>query len=572
MSLSGLLRVIGDDPQLKRALDEAEAPASIGADLIAPPALRPFLAAALAGAGGGDTGRAGEPGRFVLAVTATAREAEDLTAALGSLLPARRGRVLPALGDAPARAAVTALRHLGQRLAVLRRLAHPDPADPRSGPLTVVATPVRSVLQPIVGGLGELEPVRLRRRRHGRPGRAGHAAGRDRVRAQVELVGNRGEIAVRGGILDVFPPTDEHPLRVEFFGDTVEEIRLLPGRRPAQPGTAPTTASGRRRAASCCSPRRCGSGPSSSPTSIPACREVLGKLADGITVEGMEAFAPVLADRMELLLDYVPAGALVLACDPERIRARAADLVRTSQEFLEASWVNAAAGGEVPIDLGAAAFRPITEVRSVAGAGRAALVDDHAVRRGPGGRPPPRAGPGPALIPGTRIALNPADATDSSPEETGLEADDGAGRDAYRMEASPAEAYRGDTTRVVADVRRWLGDRWRVVLVTEGHGPAQRLVELLRGEDLGARLDAAEAGEPPEAGLVHVTTGTIAHGFIWPSVQLAVLTEADLAGQRTGAPGTSGCRAGGAAASTRCGSSRATTWCTSSTASAGTWR
>src|SRR6202034_541079 len=89
---------------------------------------------------------------------------------------------------------------------------------------------------------------------------------------------------------------------------------------------------------------------------------------DGITVEGMEAFAPVLVDRMELLLDHVPPGGCVVACDPERIRARATELVRTSQEFLEASWVNAAAGGEVPIDLGAAAFRPITEIRDAAGA------------------------------------------------------------------------------------------------------------------------------------------------------------------------------------------------------------
>jgi transcription-repair coupling factor (superfamily II helicase) len=82
MSLSGLLRVINDDPELKRALDEADSPASPGGDLIAPPALRPFLVAALAGAGGAAVQR-----RFVLAVTATAREAEDLTAALGSLLP-----------------------------------------------------------------------------------------------------------------------------------------------------------------------------------------------------------------------------------------------------------------------------------------------------------------------------------------------------------------------------------------------------------------------------------------------------------------------------------------------------
>ena len=82
----------------------------------------------------------------------------------------------------------------------------------------------------------------------------------------------------------------------------------------------------------------------------------------------MEAFAPVLADRMELLLDYVPAGGIVLACDPERVRARAEELVSTSREFLEASWVNAAAGGEAPVDLGAAAFQPIARIRAAAAA------------------------------------------------------------------------------------------------------------------------------------------------------------------------------------------------------------
>ena len=42
---------------------------------------------------------------------------------------------------------------------------------------------------------------------------------------RVDLVERRGEFAVRGGIIDVFPPTEEHPLRVDFFGDEVEEIR-----------------------------------------------------------------------------------------------------------------------------------------------------------------------------------------------------------------------------------------------------------------------------------------------------------------------------------------------------------
>src|SRR5262249_15331758 len=37
-----------------------------------------------------------------------------------------------------------------------------------------------------------------------------------------------------------------------------------------------------------------------------------------------------------------------------------------SREFLEASWVNAAAGGQAPVDLGASAFQSITQVRAAA--------------------------------------------------------------------------------------------------------------------------------------------------------------------------------------------------------------
>ena len=378
MSLAGLLTVVDDDPQLQVAVSRAEAgsvpePASppgaaadgqattlAGEDLVAPPTLRPVLAAALA------RGAHGSAPRFVLAVTATAREADDLAAALGSFLPPDSVAYFPGWETLPHERLSPRLDTVGQRIAVLRRLAHPaDPGEP-NGPLAVVVTPVRSLLQPIVAGLGDLEPVELQ---------VGQACELDDLLARlveigysrVDLVGSRGEIAVRGGIVDVFPPTEEHPLRVEFFGDTVEEIRYfkVADQRsigPAERGLwAPPcrelllTPAVRARAKELADTH-------------PALADTLGKLAEGITVEGMEAFAPVLADRMELLLDYVPAGGIVLACDPERVRARAEELVRTSQEFLEASWVNAAAGGEAPVDLGAAAFQPIARIRAAAAA------------------------------------------------------------------------------------------------------------------------------------------------------------------------------------------------------------
>ncbi|HEY2265262.1 MAG TPA: transcription-repair coupling factor [Streptosporangiaceae bacterium] len=513
MSLAGLLTILDDDPQLGGAVARArggqaagEEPADV--DLVAPPTLRPVLAAALA--------RGTEPGAsgFVLAVTATAKEATDLAAGLGSFLPPDRVACFPGWETLPHERLSPRSDTVGQRIAVLRRLAHPAGAGQPNGPLSVVVTPVRSLLQPIVAGLGDLEPVTLT---------AGQAFELDDLLVRLveigysraDMVGNRGEIAVRGGIVDVFPPTEEHPLRVEFFGDTVEEIRYfkVADQRsigPAENGLwAPPcremllTPEVRERAKILADTH-------------PALADILGKLAEGITVEGMEAFAPVLADRMELLVDYVPPGGLVLTCDPERVRARADELFRTSQEFLEASWANAAMRGdeeaEAPVDLGAAAFQPITAVREAA----AALG-----------------------LPWWTIA--PFGVTDAdepgAPASTTIQPNEPGEPTPFRINASLAPAYRGETTRMLTDVRAWLTEGWRVVLVTEGHGPAHRLAEMLRGEDIGARLTDDVAGLP-EPGVPYVTTARLGNGFVWPDVRLVLLTESDLAGTPAGLPTT----------------------------------
>src|SRR3984885_4598343 len=157
MSLAGLLSVIADDSELRRALEAATPAATVapgtagtdlGSDLVAPVELRPFLAAALNA----------QAGRVVLAVTPTGREAEDLAAGLGSILPAETVAVFPAWETLPHERLSPRSDTVGQRLAVLRRLAHPVPGDQVAGPLSVVVTPVRGLLQPIVGGLGVLLP------------------------------------------------------------------------------------------------------------------------------------------------------------------------------------------------------------------------------------------------------------------------------------------------------------------------------------------------------------------------------------------------------------------------------
>jgi len=90
-------------------------------------------------------------------------------------------------------------------------------------------------------------------------------------------------------------------------------------------------------------------------TEHPELTELLGKIAEGIAVEGMESLAPVLVDDMNCCWTCcrrVDGGDLRSGAGPYPGRRPGA----TSREFLEASWAASAGGGEAPIDLGAASL------------------------------------------------------------------------------------------------------------------------------------------------------------------------------------------------------------------------
>ncbi|MGL5859222.1 MAG: transcription-repair coupling factor [Angustibacter sp.] len=547
MSLAGVLDAALADPALRHARERAAARSTSGAatslDLAGPPGVWPMLVAVLAHAAPRGAGRP------VLAVTPTARAAEDLATAARCFLPPQQVVEFPAWETLPHERLSPRSDTVGRRLAVLRRLAHPSetatgPAEPvptgtpeqaTGGPIRVVVAPVRAVLQPIVRGLGELRPVRLR---------PGDDADLDDVTrrladaaySRVDLVERRGQFAVRGGILDVFAPTEEHPQRVEFFGDSVEEVRWfsVADQRSLEPADAGLwappcrelllTDAVRKRAREL-APRLSGA------------TDLLDRIADGIATEGMESLTPVLVDAMETLVDVLPAGAHVVVCDPERVRARAHDLVATNAEFLAASWSNATAGGAVPVDLtqvqrelGRASFHELGQVR------------EHALNRGvpwwtvgpftSGVDVGDTAGSGAVSV--AAQVLSPAQVAREPDEAAGGLAEDGAvsnaiGARSTAIGASEPEPYRGDTGRALADAGRWAAQGWRVMVVTEGPGLAQRVVEVLGEQDVAARqVDAVP--NAPEPGVVHVGTGGLGHGLVAPGIGLALLTETELTG------------------------------------------
>nr|WP_179619001.1 transcription-repair coupling factor [Nocardioides cavernae] len=460
----------------------ADAAVQSSLDLTGPAAVRPFVVHGLV-----------ERGRTVLAVTATSREAEDLVEELADLVDPDTVAYYPSWETLPHERLSPRSDTVGRRLAVLRRLRHPG-TDAANGPLQVVVAPIRSLLQPQVPGLADIEPVELA------PGDSrplddvvrGLA---DTAYTRVDMVERRGEFAVRGGIVDVFPPTEEHPLRVEFWGDDVEEIRAF---SVADQRTLETvqrlwappcrelllTEDVRRRAAEL-------------GQAHPQLLELTDKMAAGIAVEGMESLAPVLVDTMELLVDLMPAETTVLVLDPERARTRAHDLVATSEEFLSASWAAAAGGGTAPIDLGAASYREIADVRLRA------------------------LGLGHAWWTVSPFGIDTSDV----PAEAQT-----AGVPSRTLPTQGADAYRGDLQRAVDDIRGWVTDGVDVAVVHAGHGPAQRFVELLGENDIAARL--VEEGEGAGSDVVTVTCGHLVHGLVDEEAGVAVLTGDDLSGQK----------------------------------------
>ncbi|HEX5142715.1 MAG TPA: transcription-repair coupling factor, partial [Mycobacterium sp.] len=488
--IAGLVELALTAPTFTDLIERAAArPAEL--NVVGPAAARVFTAAALARGGP------------LLVVTATGREADDLTAELRGVYGSAVA-LFPSWETLPHERLSPGVETVGARMLLLRRLAFPD--DTRLGPpLRVVVTTARSLLQPMAPDLARIEPVALA---------LGDDVGFDETIARlvelaytrVDMVGKRGEFAVRGGILDIFPPTSEHPVRVEFWGDEVSEMRMFSVADQRSITEIPVdnvvavpcrelllTAEVRAQAARLAEGR-----PRTDNSVAGSVGDMLAKLAEGIPVDGMEALLPVLrAGDLAVLTDQLVAGTPLLVCDPEKVRTRAADLIKTGREFLEASWSVAAVGGDAPIDieqLGGSGFREFDDVRQAAAAGGhpwwtlSQLPDESAVQLDV--RPSPSA------------------------------------RQAARSPEGVAEIF--------AMLRAHCATGGYAAVITPGAGTAQRIVEQLAEADTAATI--LEAGAQPKPGVVGVLKGPLHDGLVVDGANLVMITETDLTGNRVTAP------------------------------------
>ncbi len=466
--LSPLLAVLRADEAFASAVDVP--PAALTAPTSAVPAL---LAAG--------------PDRGVptVVITATGADASDLAEALAAYVDRDTIARFPSWETLPHERLSPRADTVAERIATLRRVAHPEEVAEVTGlpPARFVIAPVRAVLQPVIPGLADLEPVAVRKGEM-RDLSALVAALAEAAYERVDMVERRGQFAVRGGIVDVFAPTDPHPTRIEFFGDEVDSLRafsVADQRSLEERDTlwAPPcremvlTDEVRSRAATLID-------------DLPGVADMLTAIAEGNRVDGMESLIPLLVGGLAPVTASFPEGTSFVAVEPERIKRRAEDVARTVEEFRSAAWVGATAGGKAPVEAGEA------------------LLDLERVRDA-------------ARILGSWREIGPFGGLDGA--DAGL---------------ASAPEFRGDVGGAAAELRSRVADGWRVVVTTAGAGGAERIVEQFGDADLAARVaTTAEA----QADVVTVTPHVTGAGYASKAARLLVIGEAELTGRSGRAAG-----------------------------------
>ena len=446
--LAPLLALLAEEPALRAVVGREPVVA-------VPEAARALFVAALV--------RASTRRPIVVAVP-TRTEAERLTHDLVQFLPADSVEEFPAWETLPFERVSPSFETMGRRLRVMWRLRTGRAPD-------VLVAPVRALVQRLGPHVEDVEPIVVH---------PGQRLDRDDLVTRLVAAGyrreyqveSRGEVAVRGSIIDVYPSTGDYPVRIDLWGDEVDRLTAfsVADQRATDPVAEVVIFPARELLATPEVRQRAASLVDSQPWGAAHWE----RLAEGAWFDGMESWLPWLCESEHLLSDLLPAEALVLVCEPRRLRDRAQELLDDEAALaatLATTW--GATGDDAP---------------------RLSLSFERLLAHTPAGA--------------TNLLVTP-----ESP-------------------ATPALAATGFDPVVGADVtigRRLTQLRdhgYRVVLAADGTGSAARLADVLAEDRVDVERDAVVPG------VIGVVVAPLVRGVVLGGSKVALIAEADLTGRR----------------------------------------
>ncbi|MDQ6783572.1 MAG: transcription-repair coupling factor [Actinomycetota bacterium] len=456
-ALGPLLPLLRSDPAFSDVVGLRHAVIAV------PEPARAFTVAALALASGR---------RPTLVAVPTATDAERLAHDVAAYLGPDEVDLFPAWETLPFERVSPGVETMGRRLRALWHLRQGG-----NGPRVLVA-PIRALLQRLGPGVESASPTVIAKGDHVDPERlvARLVAMGYRREYQVE---HRGELAVRGSIVDVFGATADGPVRIDLWGDEVDRLTefavadqrstadvadvVLFGCRELLPSQEV-----RDRAADLIA-------------AAPWGRDSWERLAEGHIFDGMESWLPWVTAEERLLTDLLPAGAQILMVEPRRMRDRAQDLADEEAALASALAQTWGTGGEDLVHLHLDFDRLLVRTQVAAWTVTAAP-------EGPGTTTVAAAGWDPVVADGERLA---------------------------------------------AQLQSLIAQGYRITLCAEGRGSAQRMAATLadRGWTVPFFDGEIPAGELTRPGM-RVVVQPLERGFIYPPLSMAVLAESDLTGRR----------------------------------------
>lgn len=408
--------------------------------------------------------------RPIVVATPTGTMAQELADDLTQFFGSDSVSLFPAWETLPFERVSPAVHTMGERMRILWQLRQEHP------PVFVVAG-VRALLQKLAPGATTIEPLRIS---------VGTSINIDALCDQLvqfgyrreNVVEHRGEFARRGAIVDIFPSTDDDPLRIDLWGDEVDRLTrfsvsdqrsnldlatalVFPARELMyMPGL-------KERA-------------SALVASEPWGREQWERLSEGQIFDGMESWLPWLTESDDLLTDHIGDEALIVFVEPRRMGDRARDLLAEEDDLARALATSWARDENVEF--------PRLHVH------------------------PDRLLAGDSRIPTVTFAPT-AESVDGP--------------------SIPASGWGNivhDITSLSRRINEMLANKWTVIVAANTQESVPRLTELMRthGIDFTASdnpVQIASAG-------AWVTHGPLSHGVSLPESKLAIITEQDLSGRR----------------------------------------
>ena len=460
-----LNRVKALDSAIKKYLSSEET-------LIAPVALHSLLAAVAADE------------TTLLLITTSTRKAEELSVELNSYLPSTLISNFPPWETLPHERLSPKSDTVTNRFKSLNALS--------LNQAKIVVTSIRALLQPIIDN--DLDSTQLLLKVGSNLQLSVLIKNLSEFGfTRVDLVERRGEFAVRGGIVDLFPADHQHPIRIDYFDNEIDELsyfsisdqrtiskiadlQIFPCRELIIDDEIKSKAAqlGER---------------------YPQIKELTSKIEEGIYFEGIESLAAGLVKNYKSLLEYLPIKTQIWLIDEPRITSRAKDLLQTNEEFLAAAWSNAAWSStswqeanneQTPLDLSKELDR--------GGFYTLDFIVNQSKKLG--------------------LTLRALNLYKTNPDEREL------------VGVTEIASFGNKYEAAIAQIKKWFEEGYQITFSAPGVGTLNRFHELLNQADLPNAID------PAENSVIGLTQSSIANGYISEEHKIVFLTEKDISGQR----------------------------------------